>query len=75
MALYSNLNLFFIRLFTIVVPRFLHAPFALCWGGLFYQVLPEKRRHLRRDAPQHAETRSTRKDAARPILAALKAGR
>ena len=49
MALYSNLNLFFIRLFTIVVPRFLHAPFALCWGGLFYLVLPEKRRHLRRN--------------------------
>jgi KDO2-lipid IV(A) lauroyltransferase len=49
LALYSNLNLFFIRLFTIVVPRFLHAPFALFWGGLFYLVLPEKRRHLRRN--------------------------
>lgn len=47
MALYSSLNLFFIRLFTILVPRFLHPPFALFWGGLFYLMLPEKRRGIR----------------------------
>ena len=47
MALYSSLNLFFIRLFTILVPRFLHPPFALFWGGLFYLLLAEKRRCIR----------------------------
>lgn len=49
MTLYSSLNLFFIRLFTILVPRFLHPPFALFWGGLFYLLLPEKRRGVRRN--------------------------
>ena len=49
MALYSNINLFFIRLFAIIVPRYLHAPFALFWGGLFYLLLPGKRRALRRN--------------------------
>ena len=49
MALYSDINLFLIRLFTILVPRFLHAPIALFWGGLFYLVLPGKRRALRRN--------------------------
>jgi len=48
-ALYSNLNLFFIRLLTILVPRFLHPPFAIFWGGLFYLLLPGKRRVLRRN--------------------------
>ena len=49
MALYSSINLFFIKLLTILVPRFLHAPFALVWGGLFYLVLPGKRRDLGRN--------------------------
>jgi KDO2-lipid IV(A) lauroyltransferase len=47
MALYSGLNLFFIRLFTLLVPRWLHPPFALFWGGLFYLLLGEKRRGIR----------------------------
>ena len=49
MTLYSNINLFFIKLLTILVPRFLHAPFALFWGGLFYLVLPGPRRSLRKN--------------------------
>jgi KDO2-lipid IV(A) lauroyltransferase len=49
LALYSNINLFFIKLLTILVPRFLHAPFALFWGGLFYLVLPRVRRDLRKN--------------------------
>lgn len=47
MALYSNLNLFFIHLFTRLVPRWLHAPFALFWGGLFYLLLADNRRGIR----------------------------
>lgn len=47
MTLYNNINLFFIKLLTILVPRPLHAPFALFWGGLFYLVLPGTRRDLR----------------------------
>lgn len=47
MALYSSTNLFFIKLFTVLVPRWLHPPFALFWGGLFYLLLPEKRRGVR----------------------------
>lgn len=47
MALYSSLNLFFIRLFTVLVPRFMHPPFAIFWGGLFYLLLAEKRRGIR----------------------------
>jgi KDO2-lipid IV(A) lauroyltransferase len=46
-TLYSNLNLFFIKLFTLLAPRFLHPPFALLWGGLFYLVLPGTRRCIR----------------------------
>jgi len=46
-ALYSNLNLYFVNLFTLLVPRFLHPPFALFWGGLFYLLLPAKRRGIR----------------------------
>jgi Kdo2-lipid IVA lauroyltransferase/acyltransferase len=49
LALYSNSNLFFIKLLTILVPRFLHAPFALFWGGLFYLVLPRHRRDVRKN--------------------------
>jgi len=47
LALYSDTNLFFIKLFTILVPRFLHPPFALFWGGLFYLLLPARRRGIR----------------------------
>jgi Kdo2-lipid IVA lauroyltransferase/acyltransferase len=48
-ALYSNLNLFLIRLLTVLVPRSAHAPFALCAGGLFYLILTDKRRDLRKN--------------------------
>ncbi|MBI1921163.1 MAG: lysophospholipid acyltransferase family protein [Geobacter sp.] len=47
MALYSDTNLFFIKLFTILVPRALHPPFALFWGGLFYILMGENRRGVR----------------------------
>ena len=47
MTLYSNLNLFFIKLFTQLVPRFLYPPCAFLWGGLFYLVLPKIRRSVR----------------------------
>jgi len=45
--LYSNLNLFLIRLFTLVVPRYLHPPFACITGGIFYLFLAEQRRGVR----------------------------
>jgi Kdo2-lipid IVA lauroyltransferase/acyltransferase len=48
-AIYSSVNLFFINLLTILVPRFLHAPFALFWGTLFYLVLPRIRRDVRKN--------------------------
>ncbi|HEX9079706.1 MAG TPA: lysophospholipid acyltransferase family protein [Desulfuromonadaceae bacterium] len=47
MTLYSGLNLFFIKLFTMLVPRRLYPPFTLFWGGLFYLLLGEKRRAVR----------------------------
>lgn len=47
MNLYSNINLFFINLFTILVPRWLFPPFTLFWGGLFYLLLVDKRRAVR----------------------------
>lgn len=47
MALYSNLNLFFIKLFTILVPRWLFPPCTFFWGGLFYLILADTRRVLR----------------------------
>jgi len=47
LALYSNLNLFFIKLFTILVPRWLFPPCTFFWGGLFYLILADKRRVLR----------------------------
>ena len=47
MTLYSSLNLFFIKLFTIIVPRWLYPPFTLFWGGLFYLCLTEKRQAVR----------------------------
>jgi Kdo2-lipid IVA lauroyltransferase/acyltransferase len=49
LALYSSVNLFLIRLMTIVVPRSLHAPLALFTAGIFYLLLTEKRRGLRRN--------------------------
>jgi KDO2-lipid IV(A) lauroyltransferase len=49
LALYSSLNLFFIKLFTMLVPRVLHPPFAFFWGGLFYLALPRARRDLRKN--------------------------
>ncbi len=45
--LYSNINLFLIKLFTILVPRWLFPPFTYFWGGLFYLVLGDKRRAVR----------------------------
>lgn len=47
MTLYSHSNLFFIRLFSLLVPRPLHPPFALLWGGLFYLLLGGQRRGIR----------------------------
>lgn len=47
MALYSSLNLFFINLFTRLVPRWLHAPFAMFWGVLFYLLTPKQRLGMR----------------------------
>lgn len=47
MTLYSGINLFFIRLFTLLVPRFLHPPCAFLWGGLFYLCLRRQRRGIR----------------------------
>ena len=47
LILYSGINLLFINLFTILVPRFLYPPFTFFWGGLFYLVLGEKRRAVR----------------------------
>lgn len=47
MILYSSLNLFFIKLFTILVPRRLFPPFTFFWGGLFYLLLADKRRAVR----------------------------
>lgn len=47
MAVYSSLNLFFINLFTRLVPRFLHPPFAFFWGELFYLLMGKQRRGVR----------------------------
>ncbi len=47
MAIYSSLNLFFIKLLTIVVPRAAYPPFAFFTGGLFYLFLRGKRRAVR----------------------------
>lgn len=47
MTLYNNLNLFFIKLFTILVPRWLFPPFTFFWGGLFYLLLTDARRAVR----------------------------
>ena len=47
MTLYNSLNLYFIKLLTIMVPRVVYPPFALFWGGLFYLLLPGVRRAVR----------------------------
>ncbi|MBK5276271.1 MAG: lysophospholipid acyltransferase family protein [Desulfuromonadales bacterium] len=47
MKIYSNLNLFLINLFTILVPRWLFPPFTFFWGGLFYLLLTDTRRGVR----------------------------
>lgn len=47
MALYSGINLFLIKLFTILVPRRVFPPAAFIWGMLFYLLLGEKRRGFR----------------------------
>lgn len=47
MSLYGSLNLFFIKLFTILVPRRLFSPFTFFWGALFYLLLGENRRAVR----------------------------
>lgn len=49
MRLYSHLNLVFIRLLTVLVPRFLLPPCALFWGGLFYLFLGRKRGCVRKN--------------------------
>jgi KDO2-lipid IV(A) lauroyltransferase len=46
-TLYSGINLFFIRFFTLLVPRFLHPPFAFLTAGIFYLLLPSQRRGFR----------------------------
>lgn len=47
MTFYSSLNLFFIKLFTILVPRWLFPLFTFIWGGLFYLLLTGTRRVVR----------------------------
>lgn len=47
MTFNSSLNLFFIKLFTILVPRWLFPPFTFFWGGLFYLLLADARRAVR----------------------------
>jgi KDO2-lipid IV(A) lauroyltransferase len=47
LTFYSSLNLFFIKLFTILVPRRIFPPFTFFWGGLFYLLLGDTRRAVR----------------------------
>lgn len=47
MTFYSNLNLFLIKLFTILVPRWLFPPFTFFFGGLFYLLLTGTRQSIR----------------------------
>jgi len=44
---YSNLNLSLIKLFTVLAPRWLFAPVAFVFGGLFYLLLTGPRRAVR----------------------------
>jgi KDO2-lipid IV(A) lauroyltransferase len=46
-TLYNSLNLFFIKLFTMLVPRWLFPPFTFFWGGLFYLLMGGQRRAMR----------------------------
>jgi Kdo2-lipid IVA lauroyltransferase/acyltransferase len=47
MVIYSNSNLFLIKLFTILVPSWMFPPFTSFWGGLFYLLLADTRRVVR----------------------------
>jgi len=47
MTLYSGLNLFFIKLFTILIPRRFFKPFTFFWGGFFYLIMKNGRNSLR----------------------------
>ena len=47
MTFYSSPNLLLIKLFTILVPRWLFPPFTFFWGGLFYLLLSGTRRSVR----------------------------
>ena len=47
MKLYSGLNLFFIKLFTMLIPRFLHPLCAFLTGGIFYLLVGKQRRGIR----------------------------
>jgi Kdo2-lipid IVA lauroyltransferase/acyltransferase len=47
LTVYNNISLFFINLFTRLVPRALFPPIAFLWGLLFYLLLPGKRRGVR----------------------------
>lgn len=47
MKLYSGLNLLFIKIFTLLTPKVLHAPAAFLTGGLFYLFAGEQRRGIR----------------------------
>lgn len=47
MAIYSNLNLFFISLFTHLVPRWLFPPFAALTAWVIYLFVPGQRRGIR----------------------------
>jgi len=47
--LYNSINLFFIKLLTILVPRLLFPLFAFVFGGLFYLLLPGKRAIIRKN--------------------------
>jgi KDO2-lipid IV(A) lauroyltransferase len=46
-TLYSGINLFLIRLFTLLVPRILHPPFVFVTAAIFYLLLPYQRRGAR----------------------------
>jgi Kdo2-lipid IVA lauroyltransferase/acyltransferase len=46
-TLYNSVNLFLIKLLTLLVPRFFFPPCAFITGGIFYLLLREKRRIIR----------------------------
>lgn len=49
MKLYNNVNLFLIKLLTILVPRGVFPVFAFVFGGIFYLLLGEKRAIIRKN--------------------------